>query len=203
MSKKLSMRGYGLHRKEQGLPGQSHSAVRKAIDRGSLVRSISYDDRNRIWIDAKLADKEWAERVDEAQQREPEVARGRHSDGEDGAEQGALFPELRPDKTPDTPGGKKSGYKQAQAVRIMYQAQLAKLDYEERSGKLCRVEGVQVEAFRTGRVVRDSILNIADRIAAELAAETQVHVVHSKLVQELTVAMQELAEAGKKEYANK
>jgi len=202
VTKKLGLRAYARHRKERGLPGQSHGAVRKAIDREALVRAVSYDAKNRALIDPAIADEEWSERTDPVQQREPDQARGRFSDGEDAAEQGALFPDARVPLDRDPPGKPSVGpsLKQSQAVRVAFQARLAQLDYEERSGRLCQLEVVKVEAFRLGRVVRDKILNVADRLCAQMAAESDTHVCRELLLRELNVALQELVEAGKKEY---
>ena len=199
MIESLGLRAYGRHRKELGLPGQTHGSVKKAIERETLVKSVSYNARGEVRIDPKIADEEWSERTDPAQQREPETARGRFSDGEDAAEQDVLFPDMR--ATPEA-GDKNKGpsLKTAQAVRLAYQARLAQLEYEERSGKLCQVERVKVESFRLGRLVRDKILNVADRICAQLAAETEQHAARELLLRELNVALQELAELGQKEY---
>jgi hypothetical protein len=193
------MRAYARHRKELGLPGQSHGAVRKAIERETLVGSVSYDGRGRAMIDFELADEEWANRTDPAQVREPGVAKGRFSDGEDRTGEPTLFPDMRPLPAQQDKNTGPS-LKTAQAVKLSFQARLTQLDYEERSGKLCQVDRVKVEAFRTARLVRDKILNIADRIGAPLAAESDPHSCREMLLRELNVALEELAEAGNQEY---
>ncbi|MBI3693743.1 MAG: hypothetical protein HY238_02725 [Acidobacteria bacterium] len=58
---------------------------------------------------------------------------------------------------------------------------LAKLDYEERSGKLVDAEEVTKAAFDDARVVRDRLLTIADRIASLLAAESDSKKVYNIL----------------------
>lgn len=59
----------------------------------------------------------------------------------------------------------------ARTLKEQYNAEMKKLDYEERSGKLLRDEDVQKGAFEMYRKTRDSLLNIIDRISAQLAAE--------------------------------
>jgi len=59
----------------------------------------------------------------------------------------------------------------ARTVKEQYNAEMKKLDFEERSGKLLRDEDVQKGAFEMYRKTRDSLLNIIDRISAQLAAE--------------------------------
>jgi hypothetical protein len=51
---------------------------------------------------------------------------------------------------------------------------------------------VKRESFRTARQVRDSLLNLPDRLAAELAAETNQFKVHQRLVKEIRRALEEL-----------
>ena len=59
----------------------------------------------------------------------------------------------------------------ARTLKEQYNAEMKKLDYEERSGKLLRDEDVRKGAFEMYRKTRDSLLNIIDRISAQLAAE--------------------------------
>ena len=59
----------------------------------------------------------------------------------------------------------------ARTLKEQYNAEMKKLDYEERSGKLLRDEDVKKGAFEMYRKTRDSLINIIDRISAQLAAE--------------------------------
>ena len=63
-------------------------------------------------------------------------------------------------------------YRKARAAREYYQARLAKLEYKERKGMLLRKDEVEMGTFNVGRMFRDRMLNIPDRISAMLAAET-------------------------------
>jgi hypothetical protein len=59
----------------------------------------------------------------------------------------------------------------ARTLKEQYNAEMKKLDYEERAGKLLRDEDVRKGAFEMYRKTRDSLINIIDRISAQLAAE--------------------------------
>lgn len=59
----------------------------------------------------------------------------------------------------------------ARTLKEQYNAEMKKLDYEERAGKLLRDKDVQKGAFEMYRKTRDSLLNIIDRISTQLAAE--------------------------------
>src|SRR6185436_10497658 len=86
-----------------------------------------------------------------------------------------------------------SSYAQSRAVRELYLARLAKIEFEERSGKLVSRDEVTVAAFTKARTVRDNLLNIPDRVAAVLAAETDPVRAHQILTDEIRKALIELS----------
>jgi hypothetical protein len=85
-------------------------------------------------------------------------------------------------------------FAQSRAVRETYLARLAKIEFEERSGKLLSRDEVTVAAFTVARTVRDNILNIPDRVAALLAAEANPARVHQILSDEIRKALIELCD---------
>ena len=87
-----------------------------------------------------------------------------------------------------------SQYAKARAVREHYQARLAKLDYEERTGKLISKDEVQVASFNKFRQFRDNLLNIPDRLSAMLAAEVEAGPVHHILTNEIRKALNDFAD---------
>jgi len=87
---------------------------------------------------------------------------------------------------------------EAERKEKVFKAQISELKYLEQSGKLVDVEKVKTQAFDTGRKVRNNILNIPNRIAHELAAETDPHKVENILNAELTKALEELSTGEKK-----
>jgi hypothetical protein len=70
---------------------------------------------------------------------------------------------------------------------------MAKIDFEERTGKLVSRDEVQVAAHNKYRVFRDAMLNIPDRLAAVIAAESDAAEVHKILVAEIRRALEEFA----------
>lgn len=83
-------------------------------------------------------------------------------------------------------------YTQSRSLRESYQARLAKLDYEQRSGKLVDSDEVRESGFKVARAVRDSLMNVPDRIDAILAAETDRHSVHTILTKAIMEALERL-----------
>jgi len=87
-----------------------------------------------------------------------------------------------------------SQYTKARAVREHYQARLAKIDYEERVGKLVSKDEVQVAAFNKFRQFRDHMLNIPDRVAAMVAAESDAAKCYEILAIEIRRALNEFSD---------
>jgi hypothetical protein len=85
-----------------------------------------------------------------------------------------------------------AGYAQSRAVRMLYMARLAKLEYEIRSGKLVSVEDVKQKAFNQARTVRDRLLNIPDRIVPLVTVETDPQKIELVLMAEIRDALTEL-----------
>ena len=142
------------------------STVQKAIGSG---RIHTLPDGK---IDSEIAGAEWARNT---QTQAPPVDR-RGQPEEDGEVFGA------------------SQYTKARAVREHYQARLAKIDYEERIAKLVSGEEVQVAAFNKFRQFRDAMINLPDRVAAMLAAESVETTVHALLTTEIRKALNDFAD---------
>jgi hypothetical protein len=68
------------------------------------------------------------------------------------------------------------------------------LENQQKQGVLIDAARERQRDFECARTVRDSILNVPDRVAAELAAETDSARVHRRLEQELRAALATLAE---------
>ncbi len=76
-------------------------------------------------------------------------------------------------------------YERARAIREHYQARLAKLEFEQKVGSLVPKDEVQIAAFNEFRIHRDAMLNLPDRLAAMLAAETEPARCHEILADEI------------------
>lgn len=61
---------------------------------------------------------------------------------------------------------------ESQAIERAYKARMAKIEYEEKIGKLVSQEDVEKEAFQAARLVRDNMLLIGHTIGNQLALES-------------------------------
>ena len=147
--------------------GVALSAVQKAIETGRI--STQPDGR----IDSEQADVAWEQNT--TRHAPPITKRGQDED--DVSIFGA------------------SQYTKARAVREYYQAKLARIEYEERVAKLVAKNEVQVAAFDKFRQFRDHMLNIPDRVAAMVAAETEAAKCYEILTSEIRRALNEFADS--------
>lgn len=179
------------------LLGVSHTAVQKAIAAGRLVRCVVRAGGN-VRIDAGLIAAEWAANTDRRRSEAKgvtiaaEVERGAgrtrapRPPAGDGDEEAGAF-------AIDDDGQMVMDFNASRRVEANFKARIAKLEYEQKSGRLVEAEKVRAEAFKEGRRVRDAILNIPERVSAQLAAETDPHGCFLLLTRELTEALQHLA----------
>jgi hypothetical protein len=147
--------------------GVALNAVQVAIKRGRI--ETTEDGK----IDSELADAQWERNTSPYAPKSG--TRGSRDDDGDGF--GA------------------SQYSKARAVREHYQARLAKLEYEEKVASLISKNEVQVAAFNKFRQFRDHMLNIPDRIAAMVAAESEAAKCYEILATEIRKALNEFADS--------
>ncbi len=82
----------------------------------------------------------------------------------------------------------------ARALKERYSAQIKKLEYEEKIGKLLLEEEVRQGAFEMYRKTRDALINIIDRVSAKLAAEKKESAVRTILEKEIRSALTHIKE---------
>jgi hypothetical protein len=85
---------------------------------------------------------------------------------------------------------------ESRARREHYQAELSKLQVAQQRRELVPAEEVKKEAFQMGRIIREALANLADRLSHQLAGETDPAVIHQLLTSEHQEALQALTEDG-------
>lgn len=171
-----------------GIRGVTLEAVRKAIKSGRLVNSVKYNDKGKMpKVDPIVAMAEWERNTDHS----------KRFHGGDAHKAPRATPFQKPDvnRPDEPPAGGGPSVNQSRAVFEAYRARLAKLEYDERSGKLVDAEAVKNEAFKHARATRDAMQNIPDRVAAEFAGISDPAVIHMRLSEEIRKALEGLADA--------
>jgi len=179
MARTLGVREYAKHREAQGLTGTTHAAVRKAIEKGRLSRSVTKDAKGWPRIDPVIADDEWEGSTDPAQQRP-------------GPAQRELFADARKKDVRDSEEG--ITYTRARAVREGLNARIAELDLRERMGSLVDVAQVKAEAFDVGRKIREGLLGLPARLGPVVAGMNDPRACESLLQREIDEVLRELTD---------
>jgi hypothetical protein len=84
-------------------------------------------------------------------------------------------------------------FHEARTLKERYNAALLKIELDEKTGVLVKAEQVRISAFNQARQVRDSLLNISDRISPILAAEKDQMRVAELLTAEIRQALEGLS----------
>jgi len=93
------------------------------------------------------------------------------------------------------------GYYEARARREQFQSKQAELDYLQALGELVSSTEMRRISARRYRAIRDKLLNIADRLAAVLAAERDPAQVHAVLTTDIKRVLNELSDDAAAELA--
>jgi hypothetical protein len=93
----------------------------------------------------------------------------------------------------NTTDSKNATYMQAKTAREVYEAKNAQLEYEERTGKLIKVDAVRSAWAAKITGARDALLQIPSRVAPVLAATSDLVEVTALLEAELRQALAELS----------
>lgn len=162
---------YARHR------GVSKVAVHKAIKSGRISKAVK-DGK----IDSEAADALWVHNTDQSKplnsvtgtpklrKASPDAPPMPAAGGREAAEEAPAAADAGANGAQQVPGGGPS-YVAARAFRESYLARLARLEFEEKSGKLIDADQVRVAAFNAARRARDMVLSLADRIAPLVAGE--------------------------------
>ena len=119
--------------------GVSPEAVSKAVKQGRI--STVTDENGRRKIDPNAADNEWAKNTDKAKIREPSA-------------------EL--DSDDEKPRG--PSYAQSRAIREAFAARLAKLEFEEKIGRLVDGDETRKLWVTVAAIVRTKVMGIPSKI---------------------------------------
>lgn len=194
------------------LLGVSDTAVRKAEKRGVFSQNaVRREGEDVLVLDVGLAVGDWersgrllrGSRPSELEQKLDQLP-ARFSDVDDREGPPALRTDAAPgvdDADPNEPAGEDSEPGPAKGVTLVEAQRLAmlergrrlKLDNDLKEGLLIEAERASREAFEFARVLREAILNVPGRIAAELAGETDAARIHVLLETALRSALETTA----------
>lgn len=103
----------------------------------------------------------------------------------------------RDDDGPGVGGSPQGSFAKARTVREHFRALRERLEYEEISGRLISKAVVEDTTFEAGRILRDGVLDAAQRAAERIVAQmpgADLHAVHSIIAAEIATALNEAAD---------
>ena len=83
-------------------------------------------------------------------------------------------------------------YGESKAKREHFLAELARLDVEQKKKDLIPVADIKKSRFEIGRAIREKLTNLADRLASQVAGETDPQIIHKLLTEEHRAALEQL-----------
>jgi phage terminase Nu1 subunit (DNA packaging protein) len=168
----LSHRAYAAHRAAKGLPGTTHRAVQKAIEKGRITLVNGK-------IDPALADVQWAENTNEDMRRslaQEENARKRRG-----------YPSQAPAAAAPAADQGRTTLAQVQTLEKGYKAKLAQLEYEKQTGKLVNAEEISARWVDIATTLRNRVLGIASKVKQRIP-----HLSHADVLAIDTIARETL-----------
>ncbi|MBM3203469.1 hypothetical protein FJZ55_06155 [Candidatus Woesearchaeota archaeon] len=178
----LSIRAYAQHR------GVSHTAVAKAIKAGRISKEPDGT------IDLAKADTQWERNTLPSQSLDKGASKPTHNVATPAVSTSASSREVQ---APLEARAAAPDYQTSRAIREAYAARLAKLEFEERTGKLLNADEVKVKHFNLARLLRDRIQQIprklAPQIVAAVVAQPDQRVVEDLLMDAIREALEELS----------
>jgi phage terminase Nu1 subunit (DNA packaging protein) len=73
------------------------------------------------------------------------------------------------------------------------EARSAQLKFEQLSGELCKTSDVENVAKQMGRLTKESLLTLADRLSPVLTGITDIDEIHEILTKEINTALRNLS----------
>lgn len=175
--------------------GVSHTAIQKAIATGRMTRPGKHG------LDLAKATRQWRESgggltmagVGATPTKKPPQKGAKQPEKAQHAAplQGDEPPEPE-EETPQDPTSR--SYLQGRAMERVFKAKIARMEHDRMAGELISAKAVRQRVHSVGREIRDQILNVPNRIAAELAAMTEPHAVHLRLSEELNQTLTSIAD---------
>lgn len=186
-----SMRAYGRHRKERGLPGGNAVAVSRAIATQRLLQSVVVVGGESKILDFTLADTEWERNTDRS--RAPTSVKEQAEAVTSAAVTSARV--TTAGVTAPREGPRKQGtlnLTQAAAREKNARADLAELEFGEKAGKLVPAQDVEKAWTEIVTQVRTSVLSVPSK--AKLAMPHLTHADLARLNDLLCGALEAIAE---------
>lgn len=159
----------------------NHTRISRAVKDGILDGTYT-KKKKRYSFDKEKAIQAWKDNINPSSQMGGQVNKALHEVAQGNKTETA--------EALQAPGIPKMA--QSKAVREAFEAKIAQLKYKEMAGKLISSDEVKTEAYKTAKRVRETIMNIPNRTAVELASMKDPHQIEMYLLEQLSDALKSL-----------
>lgn len=172
-------------------------SVQVAIQNGRIdvARTDTHGQRTRVFVDIDTVLQQWAQNTDPGKrhrQTRGEIAGTTPPPGAQEPPSGPAGPGQRRPAGQDTKENP-SAYQTARGAREVYTAKMVELKYKLQTKALVPAEEVKKIFFDVGKTIQLNMLNIPNRVAAMIAAESDEKKVFDILQTEITIALEALS----------
>jgi hypothetical protein len=165
--------------------GVSRTSVTYAVQRGRL-KKYTDEETGKEYLLEEEAEVDWFKNADPVRMEAAKKAVEKYN-----AKQ-TVDPENMPEPVNDETAPGVPSLTISKARKEKYLAESARLNFEERIGELVKVSEVKDASFKVARTIRNNLMALPDRLAAELAAETNQFRVHKTLTDEIRRAISDV-----------
>lgn len=153
------------------IKGCSRGAVTAAVKTDRIGAAVVIENGRKL-LDRDLALELWDKNTKPTHNAKVNVPPGAQAATKDEEEE-VVIPDLN----------------ESRAAREFYMAELARLQVEEQKDQLVHIDKVKRDAFAAARTVRESLLTLADRLAHQVASETDPIKIRKMLEDEHRIAL--------------
>jgi hypothetical protein len=165
--------------------GVTRQAVTKAAKKGRI--RVRKQGQNKFVIDPEEAEKAWRENRTQqpisVEKSTPKAKKGKPASGD-------LADQVKSHAQAHEPTEHENTYAKANATYKDYKAKIAEIEYREKTKAVSPVAGVKKNAYESGKIIKNALMNIPDRTSAMLAAETQERKIHAMLTKEINKVLE-------------
>jgi hypothetical protein len=172
----------------------SRSAVTQAISSGRIEDAIREEDGKRL-LDLGAALELWDKNTRRNNTSKPPRAVPKPAIASKQKKPTIIPPEVVYE-VENLHKGQWPDLNKSRAKREACLARLAEIEVAEKEERLVPVEKVEKDWFSVCRAIRESFMNMPDRLSNQLAGETDATAIDKMLREEITSNLQQLAEAG-------
>lgn len=182
MAERISLREFGRRLKV------NEKSVRKAIEKKAIINGVEYGDNGRPRIVYEIALREWEAHVS-LEGRDPKI-------DFTAAKKETHVRREQNEEPPVAEAGLERAATNTQKInhaRSKVRLEMDVMELRKKKNELVEREKMNREFFEAGKIIREALLTIPDRVIDDIRAEEDRNVAHTMLYKEIEAALEKLS----------